>query len=118
MPVQPAASVCTLVVVERNTSKQRVHRNHPDVPHANGFNGFLRVFVSAKSGQNVGNGGGSHQPPVPGSGAVSCSNALEGPGRGERWNRTRFLVLLKTDSEGALEPEPDARKGSWMMAQK
>src|SRR5258705_8847348 len=47
MPVAPAAS-CALVVVERTRVTTSTPES-PDVPARNGFNGFLRALVSAKS---------------------------------------------------------------------
>ena len=47
VPVAPAAS--RALGSGRTHTSKRVHRNHPDVPARNGFNGLLRALVSEKS---------------------------------------------------------------------
>src|SRR5258707_15494180 len=47
VPLAPAAS-CALVVIERTRVTTSTPES-PDVPARNGFNGFLRALVSAKS---------------------------------------------------------------------
>jgi hypothetical protein len=41
--------VCEVVVQDAHEYSQRSHRKSPGIPARNGFNGFLRDLVSAKS---------------------------------------------------------------------
>jgi hypothetical protein len=41
--------VCEVVVQNAHEYSQRSHRKSPGIPARNGFNGFLRALVSAKS---------------------------------------------------------------------